>query len=195
MKKVVAILTAALFGVAFNANADDNWNTSEHNYQLNSDVWGLEVRAKGNDDYDHVEGSYKLSDTLTAAVRYAEDGDSTEIRPKLTQKLFNSGPVALAHRIEYRYFEGNTTDDYWRYRGILKLSAGSVWLKLEPRWTFGGSEKTDAKIDDVKWQTGYDVALADNVQFTPFIEYKTSGEVNKWKKDHMILGTSLAVKF
>lgn len=198
MKRVIASLIAVLFGIAFIANADDNWNTSEHNYNINSGKYGLEIRTYGDDDYDHIEGSYKLTDNLTAALRYAEDGTDTEIRPKLTHKILKQGPLTLAHRIEYRYFEG-TKDDNWRYRGIVGLKAGDAWIKMQPRWTFGAGKTGDAKIDDVKWQAGYDITLAkdDNssVKFTPYVEYLTAGEDDGWAKTHMIAGTKLAVKF
>jgi hypothetical protein len=199
--KLLITLFASLFLVACgaqDAEADDNWNTSEHNYNLNSGNWGVEVRTMGNDDYDHVEGSLKLTDSLTAAVRYAEDGVDTEIRPKLTHKILKAGPLSLAHRIEYRYFEG-TKDDSARYRGIIGLKAGSAWVKLQPRWTFGAGKTGDAKIDDVKWQAGYDWTLDSDenssVKLTPYVEYLTAGEDGDWAKTHMILGTRLQVKF
>jgi hypothetical protein len=203
MKKIVAIVSAVALATIIGCGkeaeaADDNWNTSEHNYNLNSGNWGVEVRTMGNDDYDHVEGKYKLSDSLELALRYAEDGVDTEIRPKLTHKIFTTGPVSLAHRIEYRYFEG-TKDDSARYRAIIGLKAGNVWATLQPRWTFGAGKTGDAKIDDVKWQAGYDWTLNSDenssVKLTPYVEYLTAGEDGDWAKTHMILGTRLAVKF
>jgi len=200
--KLLTTLFATLFLVACgaqDAEADDNWNTSEHNFNINGDKWGLEIRAIGNDDYDHVEGSLKLTDKLTAAVRYAEDGETTEIRPKLTHSLLSVGPVGLKHRIEYRYFEGDATDDSWRYRIIAKMDVGPIWVKAQPRWEFGAGKTGDMKIDDIKWQAGYDWTLdADensSVVFTPYVEYLTAGEDGDWAKEHMILGTRLAVKF
>ena len=202
MNKLLITLFATMFLVACGAqeaDADDNWNTSEHNYNVNGDKWGLEIRAVGNDDYDHVEGSLKLTDSLTAAVRYAEDGETTEIRPKLTHSLLSVGPVGLKHRIEYRYFEGNTTDDSWRYRIIAKMDVGPIWVKAQPRWTLGGDQKTDAKIDNIKYEAGYDWTLSStetsSAVFTPYIQYQTSGDEGDWAKEHMILGTRLQVKF
>lgn len=202
MKKLLLTLVASMFLVACgsqDAEADDNWNTSEHNYNINSGKWGVEVRTINNDDYDHVEGSLKLSDSLTAAVRYAEDGVTTEIRPKLTHSLMSIGPVGLKHRIEYRYFEGNTTDDFWRYRIIAKMDVGPIWLKAEPRWTLGGDQTTDAKIDDVKWQAGYDWTLSSDENssavLTPYVQYVTAGDEGDWAKTEMILGTRLGIKF
>lgn len=200
--KLLITLFASLFLVACgaqDAEADDNWNTSEHNFNINGNKWGLEIRAIGNDDYDHVEGSLKLTDSLTAAVRYAEDGETTEIRPKLTHSLLSVGPVGLKHRIEYRYFEGNTTDDSWRYRIIAKMDVGPIWVKAQPRWTLGGDQKTDAKIDDIKYEAGYDWTLSStettSAVFTPYIQYQTSGDEGDYAKEHMILGTRLQVKF
>jgi len=202
MNKLLITLFATMFLVACGteeADADDNWNTSEHNYNINGNKWGLEIRAVGNDDYDHVEGSLKLTDSLTAAVRYAEDGETTEIRPKLTHSLLSVGPVGLKHRIEYRYFEGNTTDDSWRYRIIAKMDVGPIWVKAQPRWTLGGDQKTDAKIDDIKYEAGYDWTLSStettSAVFTPYIQYQTSGDEGDYAKEHMILGTRLQVKF
>ena len=202
MKKLLLTLVASMFLVACgsqDAEADDNWNTSEHNYNIDSGKWGVEVRTINNDDYDHVEGSLKLSDSLTAAVRYAEDGVTTEIRTKLTHSLMSIGPVGLKHRIEYRYFEGNTTDDFWRYRIIAKMDVGPIWLKAEPRWTLGGDQTTDAKIDDVKWQAGYDWTLSSDENssavLTPYVQYVTAGDEGDWAKTEMILGTRLGIKF
>ena len=202
MNKLLVTLFATMFLVACGSQeadaADDNWNTSEHNYNINGDKWGLEVRTIGNDDYDHVEGSLKLTDSLTAAVRYAEDGTDTEIRPKLTHSIISAGPISLKHRIEYRHFEG-VKDDNWRYRGIVKAKLGNAWATFVPRWEFGAGKTGDAKIDDIKWQAGYDWTLdADensSVVFTPYVEYLTAGEDADWAKTHMILGTRLAVKF
>lgn len=178
------------------ANASDkNWKTSEHNFNIESGDWGLQVRTYGNDDYDHVEVSNKVADNVTVALRVAEDGANTEYRPKLTHKIFADGPISLAHRIEYRYFEGNTTDDSWRYRFIAKASLGSAWVKAEPRWTLGGDNTNDMKIDDIKYQAGYDLSLADAVVFTPFVEYRTAGEEGKWLKEDLFWGTTLQVKF
>jgi len=204
MKKIVALVSAVALATLIGCGskeaeaADDNWNTSEHNYNINGDKWGLEVRTIGNDDYDHVEGSLKLSDSLTAAVRYAEDGETTEIRPKLTHSLMSLGPIGLKHRIEYRYFEG-VQDDNWRYRFILKADVGPIWVKAQPRWEFGAGKTGDAKIDDIKYEAGYDWTLSadenSSAVFTPYIQYQTAGEDGDWEKEHMILGTRLSVKF
>ena len=202
MNKLLITLFATLFLVACgaqDAEADDNWNTSEHNYNINGNKWGLEIRAIGNDDYDHVEGSLKLTDSLTAAVRYAEDGETTEIRPKLTHSLLSVGPVGLKHRIEYRYFEGDATDDSWRYRIIAKMDVGPIWVKAQPRWELGGNNTNDMKIDDIKYEAGYDWTLSStettSAVFTPYIQYQTSGDEGDYAKEHMILGTRLQVKF
>ena len=193
---LLTLVSVCLIGTAY--AEDKNWQTSEHNYNFESDVWGLEIRTIGNDDYDHVEGKFKMTKDLELALRYAEDGANTEIRPKLTHKILKAGPLSLAHRIEYRYFEG-TKDDNWRYRGIVGLNAGNAWIKMQPRWSFGAGKTGDAKIDDVKWQAGYDISLASKestkVAFTPYVEYLQSGEKDSWVKQHMIVGTRLKVKF
>jgi len=196
--KLLTTLFATLFLIGTAQAEDANWNTSEHNYNINGDKWGLEVRTMGNDDYDHVEGSYKLTDSIELGLRYAEDGTDTEIRPKLTHSVFSAGPISLKHRIEYRYHEG-VADDNWRYRGIVKAKLGNAWLAFVPRWEFGAGKTGDAKIDDIKWQAGYDWTLdADensSVVFTPYVEYLQEGEEADWVKTHMILGTRLSVKF
>jgi len=141
----------------------------------------------------------KLTDSLTAAVRYAEDGETTEIRPKLTHSLLSVGPVGLKHRIEYRYFEGDATDDSWRYRIIAKMDVGPIWVKAQPRWELGGNNTNDMKIDDIKYEAGYDWTLSStettSAVFTPYIQYQTSGDEGDYAKEHMILGTRLQVKF
>ena len=199
IKNVITVLLTSFLMIGVANASDKNWKTSEHNFNIESGDWGLQVRTYGNDDYDHVEVSNKVADNVTVALRVAEDGANTEYRPKLTHKIFADGPISLAHRIEYRYFEGNTTDDYWRYRGIVKLSADNLWLTAQPRWTFGGDKKNDTKIDDVKWQAGYDWVLSESadskVVFTPFVEYLQNGESNDWTKQHLIAGTTLKVKF
>ena len=87
--KLFASLAALMFGASLAiAEEDLNWNTSQHNFQLQSNDWSLEIRTVLDDDYDHMEVSKVLSNGLIASLRYAEDGTSTEIRPKLTQKLF-----------------------------------------------------------------------------------------------------------
>lgn len=196
MKKLLAILTFAFATSAL--AADDNWQTSEHNFNIKHGDWGLQVRTYNNDDYDHIEGSYKLSDSLTVALRYAEDGVNTEIRPKITHKIAKWGPLSLGQRLEYRYYEG-TKDDYFRYRAIVGLKAGSAWIKMQPRWKFGAGQTGDTKIDDVKWQAGYDFTLDkdedSSVKFTPYVEYLTAGQDSSWEKEHLILGTNFTVKF
>ena len=62
---------------------------------------------------------------------------------------------SLGHRIEFRNYENESTDDNWRYRLIGKVAIGlgdklSVWGKVQPRWTFGQGQEEDTKIDDIK---------------------------------------------
>ena len=197
--KVIASIIAMLFAASVAFAAEDlNWNKSEHNLQIKSGDWGFEVRTYLDDDYDHMEVSKKIGNGLTAAVRYAEDGTDTEIRPKLTHKLLDAGMLSLAHRAEYRYFEGDK-DDNWRYRAIIGLKQGNAWVTLQPRWELGGDKENDSDIDNVKWQAGWDWTLdkseTASTVLTPFIEYQTEGADGDWKKKHMILGTSLTVKF
>lgn len=198
--KVIASIIAMLFAGSFAFAADDdlNWNSSEHNLTIKSGDWGFQVRTYLDDDYDHMEVSKKLGNGLSAAVRYAEDGSNTEIRPKLTHKIWKNDVLSLAHRMEYRYHEG-VKDDNWRYRAIIGLKQGNAWLKLQPRWELGGNKENDGDIDNVKWQAGYNITLAktenSSVKLTPFVEYQTNGSEGDWKKKHMILGTSLSVKF
>ena len=198
--KLFASLAALMFGASLAiAEEDLNWNTSQHNFQLQSNDWSLEIRTVLDDDYDHMEVSKVLSNGLIASLRYAEDGTSTEIRPKLTQKLFANDTWSLKHRMEYRYFEGAKTDDFWRYRAIIGLKSGNTWVKLEPRWELGGDKKNDGDIDNVKWQAGYNWSLSSNesssIVLTPFVEYQTQGSEGDWKKESMILGTNLSIKF
>lgn len=201
MKILASLAAGLLFGASLAvADSDDlNWNKSEHNVKIKSGDWGFEVRTYLDDDYDHMEVTKKLANGLTAALRYAEDGSTTEIRPKLTHKIWNNDTWSLGQRIEYRNFEGDS-DDHWRYRAIIGLKQGDVWLKLQPRWTLGGDNvKDDGDIDNVKWQAGYNWTLSSSetssVVLSPYVEYQTEGSDGDWKKKHMILGTSLSVKF
>jgi len=198
--KVIASIIAMLFAGSLAIAADDdlNWNKSEHNLKIKSGDWGFEVRTYLDDDYDHMEVTKKIGNGLTAAVRYAEDGTDTEIRPKLTHHILDMGMLSLGHRAEYRYFEGDK-DDNWRYRAIIGLKQGNAWVTLQPRWELGGDKENDSDIDNVKWQAGWDWTLdkseTSKTVLTPFIEYQTEGADGDWKKKHMILGTSLTVKF
>jgi len=192
MKQLLTFFAALM--LISSVHAEDDWQTMENNFKFQGESYGLEIRTYADDDYDHAEVTYKLAPNLTGALRLAEDGTDTEIRPKLTHKVFNAGPISLAHRIEYRYFEGSK-DDNWRYRGIVKAEYGGAWLKMQPRWTFGAGKTGDMKIDDVKWQAGYDIAIAPNLKLTPFVEYLTAGEDGDWQKEHLIGGTTVQVKF
>lgn len=194
--KFIVSLFVVLFGMSVAHAEDSSWQKFEHNVKLKHGDWGLEVRTYSNDDYDHYELTNSgLIPNVEVGLRIAEDGDTTEYRAKATHTLFNADALSLAHRMEYRYFEGASTDDYWRYRLIAKAQMGSTWLKVQPRWTFGGAQKTDAKIDDVKYTLGYNLALSDNVVLAPFAEYVTAGEAGDWKKEELIGGTTLEVKF
>jgi len=201
MKILASLAAGLLFGASLAvADSDDlNWNTSEHNVNINSGDWGFEVRTYLDDDYDHMEITKKMNNGLTAALRYAEDGSTTEIRPKLTHHIWNNDTWSLGQRIEYRNFEGES-DDHWRYRAIIGLKQGDAWLTLQPRWTLGGDNvQDDGDIDNVKWQAGYDWTLSSSetssVVLSPFVEYQTKGSDGDWKKESMILGTNLSIKF
>jgi len=89
--------------------------------------------------------------------------------------------------------------DSWRYRAIIGLKQGDAWVTLQPRWELGGDKKSDGDIDNVKWQAGYNWTLSSSetssVVLSPYVEYQTDGESGDWKKKHMILGTSLSIKF
>jgi len=194
--KFIVSLFVVLFGMSVVNAADTSWQKFEHNVKLKHGDWGLEVRTYTNDDYDHYEiTNSSIINNVELGLRVAEDADTTEYRAKATHKLFDAGALSLNHRMEYRYFEGNTTDDYWRYRLIAKAKMGDAWLKFQPRWKFGGDNKNDSKIDDVKYTLGYNLALSDNVVLTPFAEYVTAGETGDWKKQELIGGTTLEVKF
>ncbi len=111
--------------------ASTDWKKSEHNWnvewnQSGYDV-GLNVRNQYRSDYDHVELSVNFQ-SLTMAVRAAEEDGDREYRPKLTHSLINwnlledaegnDGPInlSLGHRIEYRYYETDGKDANWRYK-------------------------------------------------------------------------------
>jgi hypothetical protein len=191
MKYYGLIASLCFSSLAF---AEDDWNTMENNFKFQSDKHGLEVRTYADDDYDHFEVTNKISPDVTLALRIAEEDTDTEVRPKLTHELIKEGPITLSHRMEYRYFEGEK-DDNWRYRLIAKAKAGPAWIKVVPRWEFGHGKTDDRTIDNVKWQAGVDLVLTDAVTLTPFAEYQTDGEDNKWRKKHLIGGTTLKVKF
>jgi hypothetical protein len=79
------------------------------------------------------------------------------------------------------------------------MDVGPIWVKAQPRWELGGNNTNDMKIDDIKYEAGYDWTLSStetsSAVFTPYIQYQTSGDEGDWAKEHMILGTRLAVKF
>ena len=198
------------------AEAAENWKKSEHNYSIQNGNWGLKIRQQYRSDYDHIEPSYKLDKKwydITAAFRVAEEDGAREYNPKLTHTLIKWSPedttnedgtlsksntqFSLGHRIEFRNYENESTDDYWRYRLIGKVAIGlgdklSAWGLVQPRWNFGNGQEDDTTIDDVKNQVGIKINLNDNVSFSPYIEIMTDKE---FKQDSTMIGTSLSFKF
>ena len=196
--------------------ANDNWQKSEHNYIIQHGNLGLNIRQQYRSDYDHIEPSYKLDKKwydVTAAFRVAEDDGAREYRPKLTHTLIKWSPedtinedgsvsksdtkFSLGHRIEFRNYENESTDDYWRYRLVGKVSIGlgdrlSVWGQIQPRWTFGQGQENDTTIDDIKNQAGIKINLDDNVSFSPYIEIMADKDM---KQESAMIGTSLSLTF
>ena len=179
---LIGMLAVAFVGTVFGckeeaAAASTDWKKSEHNWnvewnQSGYDV-GLNVRNQYRSDYDHVELSVNIQ-SLTLAVRAAEEDGDREYRPKLTHSLINwnllddaegnDGPInlSLGHRIEYRYYETEGKDANWRYRGIATVGLNildniNVWGKVQPRFEFGTGKENDLKIDDIKNKTSHDL--------------------------------------
>ena len=195
---------------------DSNWTKSEHNYKIQNGNKGLDIRTYYRSDYMHVEPSYKLDKKwydVTAAVRIAEEDGAREYRPKLTHTLIKWSPeditnedgsvsksntkFSLGHRIEFRNYENESTDDYWRYRLIGKVAIGlgdklSVWGKVQPRWTFGQGQEEDTKIDDIKNQAGIKINLDDNMSFSPYVEVIADKDM---KQQSAMIGTALSFTF
>ena len=176
--------------------SDRNWQKSEHNVNIKHNKFGLNIRQYAQDDYDHIEFKYKLIKDVEIALRLAEEGDVKEKRPKLTHKIGKFGPVSLSHRLEYRTYESDLKSDYMRYRLIFGTKYKMFWAKVQPRWKVGGEGvHVDSKIDDIKTSIGLKLNLNEHTTFKPYIEYLADSEINNYKKNYMMLGTSLGFKF
>ena len=213
------MLAVAFIGSVFGckeeaAAASTDWKKSEHNWnvewnQSGYDV-GLNVRNQYRSDYDHVELSVNFQ-SLTMAVRAAEEDGDREYRPKLTHSLINwnllddaegnDGPInlSLGHTIEYRYYETDGKDANWRYRGIAKVGLNvldnvNIWAKAQPRFEFGEGKEDDFKIDDIKNQVGLSIKLGDNATFSPYVEYLMDSQDNDFERKEVMVGTALTIK-
>ena len=213
------MLAVAFVGTVFGckeeaAAASTDWKKSEHNWnvewnQSGYDV-GLNVRNQYRSDYDHVELSGNIQ-SLTLAVRAAEEDGDREYRPKLTHSLINwnllddaegnDGPInlSLGHTIEYRYYETDGKDANWRYRGIAKVGLNvldnvNIWAKAQPRFEFGEGKEDDFKIDDIKNQVGLSIKLGDNATFSPYVEYLMDSQDNDFERKEVMVGTALTIK-
>ena len=213
------MLAVAFVGTVFGckeeaAAASTDWKKSEHNWnvewnQSGYDV-GLNVRNQYRSDYDHVELSVNIQ-SLTLAVRAAEEDGDREYRPKLTHSLINwnllddaegnDGPInlSLGHTIEYRYYETDGKDANWRYRGIAKVGLNvldnvNIWAKAQPRFEFGEGKEDDFKIDDIKNQVGLSIKLGDNATFSPYVEYLMDSQDNDFERKEVMVGTALTIK-
>ena len=191
--------------------ASQDWKKSEHNWNVQWENFGLQVRNQYRSDYDHVELSVKLGEPFKLAVRASEEDGAREYRPKLKHVVFswdgadeegNKGPISLSlgHQIEYRYYETDGSDRNWRYRAIVggAVNIGekaSAWLKVQPRWEFGQGKEDDTKIDDVKNQVGIQINLDDNVSFSPYVEYIMDSQDKDFERKEMFVGTALTFKY
>ena len=213
------MLAVAFVGTVFGckeeaAAASTDWKQSEHNWNVNWDQFGydigLNVRNQYRSDYDHVELSVNIQ-SLTLAVRAAEEDGDREYRPKLTHSLINwnllydaegnDGPInlSLGHTIEYRYYETDGKDANWRYRGIAKVGLNvldnvNIWAKAQPRFEFGEGKEDDFKIDDIKNQVGLSIKLGDNATFSPYVEYLMDSQDNDFERKEVMVGTALTIK-
>ena len=216
---LVGMIAVAFIGTAISYTdeaiaASTDWKKSEHNWnvewnQSGYDV-GLNVRNQYRSDYDHVELSVNFQ-SLTMAVRAAEEDGDREYRPKLTHSLINwnllddaegnDGPInlSLGHTIEYRYYETDGKDANWRYRGIAKVGLNvldnvNIWAKAQPRFEFGEGKEDDFKIDDIKNQVGLSIKLGDNATFSPYVEYLMDSQDNDFERKEVMVGTALTIK-
>ena len=187
---IILVFSTSLFA------SDRNWQKSEHNVNIKHNNFGLNIRQYTQDDYDHIEFKYKLIKDVEIALRFAEEGDVKEKRPKLTHKIGKFGPISLSHRLEYRTYESDLKSDYMRYRLIFGTKYKMFWAKVQPRWKVGGEGvHVDSKIDDIKTSVGLKLNLNEHTTFKPYIEYLADSEINNYKKKYMMLGTSLGFKF
>ena len=213
------MLAVAFVGTVFGCKeeavaASTDWKQSEHNWNVNWDQFGydvgLNVRNQYRSDYDHVELSVNIQ-SLTMAVRAAEEDGDREYRPKLTHSLINwnllkdeegdDGRInlSLGHTIEYRYYETDGKDANWRYRGIAKVGLNvldnvNIWAKAQPRFEFGEGKEDDFKIDDIKNQVGLSIKLGDNATFSPYVEYLMDSQDNDFERKEVMVGTALTIK-
>ena len=205
---------ASLWSLQVTAGPND-WQKTEHNYNVNYKDFGVNIRQYYRNDYAHAEFKYKskiAKQKVELALRIAEKDNSREYRPKLTHKLFSINPlksengkgplkIGFAHRIEYRSYELASKDDYWGYRSITKAAYKldkkySVWAKAQPRWIFQKEgESNDLKIDDIKTNIGMDIKLDPLVKFSPYVELLLNGKDENYAKKSLMFGTALSIKF
>ena len=211
---LISILIGGLF-VAFLQNAlagQNDWQKTEHNYNITYKDWGMQLRHHYRDDANHAEFQYN-KESIQIALRIAEDtGSVREYQPKLTHNIMTISPfetmedagplsISLGHRIEYRNYETSGTDDYWRYRTIAKVNYNlsdklKVWAKAQPRWNINKQgESDDLKIDDIKTNVGTDIRLDEKIVFSPYIELMLNGKSNNYSKQSLMMGTALSLKF
>lgn len=101
-------------------------------------------------------------------VTKGSDPNSTEQRPRLDLEFFGPGElncVGVRNRFEYRMKEGK--DEYWRYRGRLKIKlprCGQLtpFLYDEAFYEFGDKDELNGNEGGV----GVSIALADKVKLT-----------------------------
>ena len=219
--KLFVIILATLFlfiGCKKTSAADSNWTKSEHNFTVQAGDWGIDIRNQFRSDYDHIEPSYQLGNKwygIKVAFRIAEENGAREYRPKVDHQLISWTPkdvvrddgtvlryknfwlFSLGHRIEFRNYEKESTNDYWRYRLIGKTSVDlndrfGLWGKVQPRWNLGNGQENDITIDSIKNQAGVKINLENDVSFSPYIEVISSHDL---KQESAMFGTSLKLSF
>ena len=209
--KLFGLLSILLYPALSIAGPND-WQKSEHNFNIEYKDWGIQLRQHYRDDANHAEFQYNKK-TIQVALRVAEDtGSVREYRPKLTHNIMTLTPlsnkegkgplsISLGHRIEYRNYETAGTDDYWRYRTITKVNYTlsdklNLWAEAQPRWNINKQgESDDLKIDDIKTNIGTDIRLEDKVIFSPYVEILLNGKDKNFSKQSYMMGTALSFKF
>lgn len=190
MKKVIAVLALFLCGQASAAD----FETSQHNFQIESGDYSLEVREEINSQKDHIQVGYTGINKLKLEARYVDKANDAEYRVRGTYNLISTNNFYFKPRIEYRHFE--TSTDYWRVRTKFGAKFNYANMKFygefQPAWNFGGDKTNDAKMDSSEFSIGIDTKVNDKITFGPFLLYETDKNFNK---TNVFLGTNLKVKF
>jgi hypothetical protein len=191
MKKLLAIMALSLCG---NAIAD-NFEKTQHNFRLRHNDYGLELREEIKSNKDHMQFSYFGINKAEIRFRYVDNLESKEFRPQISYMVIDNDNFFFRPRLDYRYFLGDNPD-YFSFRstvgGRYQMNQNyRLWTEINPIWDFGQSKDNDTTLDKAQFRFGFDY-IANNLQFSPFVQYETDGKINH---TDTFLGTTTTLNY